>query len=301
MSSSVPIPLQFTDSSGRLTNTGRQAWYKVAELLGSAEAGIIPESFTLTVPGGDIFGIIYIAGDGIAAATGPLNDGQILIGRTGNSPLPANIDGTANRILVISGSGSITLNISPNYQGQSSISVLGNVVFGSWNATPITAEYGGTGLTSYAIGDIVYADSTTTLSKLSDVATGNALLSGGIGSAPLWGKIGLSSHVSGNLPVTNLNSGTGASATTFWCGDATWKNPLPQPLATTSNVTFGSVTSTGAFGCNGKTAQTAATVPAAIVGTAGATYTATEQGIINAQSALINAMRTALNNAGITV
>lgn len=68
---------------------------------------------------------------------------------------------------------------------------------------PINASDGGTGITSYAVGDIIYASAATTLAKLSGVATGNALISGGVTTAPSWGKIGLTTHVSGVLPLAN--------------------------------------------------------------------------------------------------
>ena len=86
------------------------------------------------------------------------------------------------------------------------------------NLTPglgtITAAKGGTGQTSYAVGDILYADTTTTLAKLADVATGNALISGGVTVAPSWGKIGLTTHVSGILPVANGGTATSTAFTT---------------------------------------------------------------------------------------
>ena len=78
--------------------------------------------------------------------------------------------------------------------------------------TAVSAPLGGTGQTSYAVGDLLFASTTTALSKLADIAVGNALISGGLNAAPSYGKIGLATHVSGTLPVSN--GGTGVTSST---------------------------------------------------------------------------------------
>lgn len=52
--------------------------------------------------------------------------------------------------------------------------------------TALPATSGGTGLAVYAVGDLLYASTTTALSKLADVATGSVLVSGGVATAPAW-------------------------------------------------------------------------------------------------------------------
>ena len=117
---------------------------------------------------------------------------------TTNAPLAANL---AN--------GELAINITDGKlfykDNASAVQVI------AWKVTPATA--GGTGQTSYAVGDLLYADTTTTLAKLPDVATGNALISGGVGVAPSWGKIGLTTHVSGILPLANGGTNANISAT----------------------------------------------------------------------------------------
>jgi hypothetical protein len=104
-----------------------------------------------------------------------------------------------------------------------------------WKVVPATA--GGTGQTSYAIGDLLYADTTTTLAKLPDVATGNALISGGINTAPAWGKIGLTTHVSGVLPVAN--GGTNASSASITAfNNITGYSASGATGTTTTNLVF---------------------------------------------------------------
>jgi hypothetical protein len=100
--------------------------------------------------------------------------------------------GTVTSVAVSGGSTGLTTSGGP-------ITTSGTITLGG----TLGAGFGGTGLASYAVGDLLYASGATTIAKLAGVATGNALISGGVTTAPSWGKIGLTTHVSGTLPVAN--------------------------------------------------------------------------------------------------
>lgn len=128
------------------------------------------------------------------------------------------VAGTAGRITSTGGTAPV-IDIDAAYVGQTSLTTLGTVTTGTWNGTPVAPAFGGTGLTSYTIGDLIFASGTTTLATLADAATGNVLLSGGAGVAPAYGKVGLATHTSGQLSLTTqvtgvlpiANGGTGAA------------------------------------------------------------------------------------------
>lgn len=73
----------------------------------------------------------------------------------------------------------------------------------------LPATKGGTGQSTFAVGDLLIGAASNTLAKLAGVATGNVLRSGGVGAAPAWGKLNLSTDQTGTLPVAN--GGTGAT------------------------------------------------------------------------------------------
>lgn len=77
---------------------------------------------------------------------------------------------------------------------------------------------GGTGFSSYSVGDMLYADTSTSFARLNAVTSGNALISNGVGAPPSWGKVNLTTTVDGVLQ--EANGGTGFPA--FGSGVSVW-------------------------------------------------------------------------------
>jgi len=113
--------------------------------------------YVATHNGTPTFGTTNITFDQFSGA-GQISAGNGLT-KTGNT-----IDavGTANRISVSANA----IDIASTYVGQSSITTLGTVLTGTWNADTIGIAYGGTGLTSVAKGSVLVANSANTLSAL---------------------------------------------------------------------------------------------------------------------------------------
>jgi hypothetical protein len=148
------------------------------------------------------------------------------------------------------------------------------------------------------VGDIVYADTTTSLAKLADVAVGNALISGGVGAAPSYGKIGLATHVSGTLPIANGGTNSTATPTN---GGVVYGTGTAQAYSTAG--TSGQVlTSAGAAAPTWTTATNANTASAIVQRDASGNFSAgTITAALSGNATSATTATTATNQSGGTV
>lgn len=176
---------------------------------------------------------------------------------------------------------STTTSMASTNAGTSTTLLHGNAAGApSWGAVALAADVsgalpvanGGTNISSYTIGDLLYASTSGVLSKLADVGTGNALLSGGIGAAPAYGKIGLTTHVLGTLPVGNGGTGQASNLTQYGVVYGSSTTAMATSAAgTTTQVLHGNAAGAPTFGAVSLTADVSGALPLANGGTGATT------------------------------
>ena len=166
-----------------------------------------------------------------------------------------NINGVAFNgsadITVTAAAGTLTGTTLNSTVVSSSLTSVGTISTGVWNGTAVGAGFGGTGQTTYAVGDLLQASASTTLSKLAAVATGNVLISGGVTTVSSWGKVGLTTHVSGTLPVANGGTNlTAVGGDVTLLGSNGTANIYYTPAITTTSAAIGFSRSTATLNLN---------------------------------------------------
>jgi len=154
--------------------------------------------------------------------------------------------GAANRIAYQTGAGATSFTPAPT---TSNYVLTWNGTTIDWASVPTVTSAGN--LVGGAAGDVVYQSATNVSAFLPDIAVGNALISGGVGVAPSYGKIGLTTHVSGTLPIASGGTNSTATATAGGVGYGTGTAYAFTTAGTTGQALISAGASAPAFGTLG--------------------------------------------------
>ena len=133
--------------------------------------------------------------------------GQITPGtgltKTGNT---INAIGTADRITANEDS----IDIASTYVGQSTITTVGTIAYGTWDATTVAVTAGGTGVESFTDNGVVYGNGTSAL-DVTSAGTEHQVLRAGSGGVPAFGAVDLSQTAATTNSRLISRGGTNAS------------------------------------------------------------------------------------------
>lgn len=143
-------------------------------------------------------GIVKGNGSGLTTATAgtdyltPTGDGSQLTGLTKAQVGLGNVENTA----------------LSTWAGTTNITTLGTITSGTWQGTTIGVQYGGTGLTSLAQGDLIYASAINNFAKLTKDTNATRYLSNtGTSNNPAWAQVNLANGSTGILAKTQGGAG----------------------------------------------------------------------------------------------